>query len=82
MTTSSHISVIVPVYNVRRYLRQCLESLATQNYLSFEVILVDDGSADGSDLLCDEYAAKDERFKVVHQQNAGLSVARNTRLRS
>ena len=80
MTTSSHISVIVPVYNVRRYLRQCLESLATQNYLSFEVILVDDGSADGSDLLCDEYAAKDERFKVVHQQNAGLSVARNTGL--
>lgn len=80
MTTSSHISVIVPVYNVRRYLRQCLESLATQNYLSFEVILVDDGSADGSDLLCDEYAAKDERFKVVHQQNAGLSVAHNTGL--
>lgn len=74
------ISVIVPVYNVRRYLRQCLESLASQDYPSFEIVLVDDGSTDGSGRICDEYAARNERFSVVHQSNAGLSAARNVGL--
>lgn len=74
------ISVIVPVYNVRQYLRQCLDSLASQEYLSFEVIVIDDGSTDGSGLICDEYAAKDSRFVVVHQRNTGLSTARNVGL--
>lgn len=77
MPASEHISVIVPVYNVRRYLRQCLESLSAQDYPSFEVILVDDGSTDGSGTLCDEYASKNRCFRVVHQQNEGLSAARN-----
>ncbi len=77
MPASRHISVIVPVYNVRRYLRQCLDSLMSQDYPSFEVILVDDGSTDGSGSICDEYAAKNKCFKVVHQQNKGLSAARN-----
>ena len=71
------ISVIVPVYNVRHYLRQCLESLESQDYPSFEIILVDDGSTDGSGRICDEYAARNARFSVMHQRNAGLSVARN-----
>ncbi len=77
MPANEHISVIVPVYNVRRYLRQCLESLAAQDYPSFEVILVDDGSTDGSGPLCDEYVSKNRCFKVVHQRNEGLSAARN-----
>lgn len=74
------ISVIVPVYNVRRYLRQCLESLASQDYPSFEIVLVDDGSTDGSGRICDEYATRNKRFSVVHQSNAGLSAARNVGL--
>ena len=71
------ISVIVHVYNVRRYLHQCFDSLLLQKYPSYEVILVDDGSTDGSGSICDEYAAADERFTVVHQPNLGLSAARN-----
>lgn len=74
------ISVIVPVYNVRQYLRQCLDSLASQEYPSFEIIVVDDGSTDDSSSICDEYAAKDIRFVVVHQRNTGLSAARNVGL--
>ena len=74
------ISVIVPVYNVRRYLRQCLKSLESQDYPSFEIVLVDDGSTDGSGRICDEYVSKDARFSVVHQRNAGLSAARNVGL--
>lgn len=74
------ISVIVPVYNVRRYLRQCLKSLESQDYPSFEIVLVDDGSTDGSGRICDEYASRDARFSVVHQRNVGLSAARNVGL--
>ena len=72
------ISVIIPVYNVEKYLRECLDSVLAQTYANFEVILVDDGSTDSSGAICDEYAARDDRFRVIHKENGGLSVARNT----
>ena len=71
------VSIIVPVYNVEKYLQDCLESLARQNYPALEIILIDDGSTDSSGKMCDEFAQKDPRFKVVHQANGGLSNARN-----
>lgn len=71
------ISVIVPVYNTEKYLRQCLDSILAQTFKDFELILVDDGSKDGSGQICDEYAEKDNRINVIHKQNAGVSVARN-----
>ncbi len=74
------ISVIIPIYNVREYLPQCLESLRNQTYTSFEALLVDDGSTDGSEKICDEYAALDARFKVMHKQGSGVSDARNMAL--
>lgn len=74
------ISIIIPVYNVEKYLRQCLESIQQQTYPDWEAILVDDGSSDGSSAICDEYAKKDGRFRVVHQANAGVSSARNVGL--
>ncbi len=70
-------SIIIPVYNVAPYLRACLDSVLAQTYADWEAICVDDGSTDGSGAILDEYAAKDARFKVVHQKNAGVSVARN-----
>ena len=72
------VSIIVPIYNAENYLRRCLDSIVAQTFKDFEAILVDDGSADGSGALCDEFAAKDVRFKVVHQENSGVSVARQT----
>ena len=71
------VSVIVPVYNVERYLRKCIESILNQTYQDLEVILVDDGSKDCSGNICDEYAAKDARIRVIHKENGGLSDARN-----
>lgn len=71
------ISVIMPVYNSDRYVRSAIESVITQDFDSFELILVDDGSTDSSGAVCDEYAAKDNRVKVIHQKNAGTSAARN-----
>lgn len=73
-------SIIVPVYNIKNYLPRCIESLLAQSDPDFEVILVDDGSADGSGALCDAYAARDGRFRVVHKANGGLSSARNAGL--
>lgn len=70
-------SVILPVYNVEKYLRECIDSVLEQNFIDFELILVDDGSKDNSPLICDEYALKDERIKVIHKSNGGLSDARN-----
>lgn len=70
------ISVIVPVYKVENYLRQCLDSLAAQTLDDIEIIIVDDGSPDGCPAICDEYAAKDARMKVVHKENGGLLSAR------
>jgi glycosyltransferase involved in cell wall biosynthesis len=72
------ISIIIPVYNVEKYIRQCVDSVIHQTYKTIEVILVDDGSSDNSPAICDEYAAKDNRIKVIHKKNGGLSDARNT----
>ena len=71
------ISVIVPVYNVGEFLAPCLDSLLAQTYQNLEILLIDDGSTDGSGARCDEYAAKDPRFKVIHKENGGVSSARN-----
>lgn len=71
------ISVIIPVYNLIDFLPKCLDSLLAQTYGELEILLIDDGSADGSAGLCDEYAARDERVRVRHQQNRGVSAARN-----
>lgn len=71
------ISVIVPVYNVEQYLPRCLDSILCQSYENLEIILVDDGSPDGSGAICDGYAQKDPRIQVIHQENGGLSAARN-----
>lgn len=75
------ISVIVPVYKVEKYLRRCLDSLAAQTLDDIEIIIVDDGSPDGCPAICDEYAAKDARMKVVHKENGGLLSARKQDLR-
>lgn len=74
------ISVIVPVYNSERNLRQCLDSIFAQTITNWECIVIDDGSIDGSDVICDEYAGKDGRFKVIHKNNEGVSIARNIAL--
>mgnify|MGYP001623018372 FL=1 len=75
------VSIGVPIYNVAEYLRQCLDSIIEQTFTDFEVIMVDDGSNDDSFNICQEYAAKDSRFKLVHQKNKGLAGARNTCLK-
>lgn len=72
------VSIIVPVYKAEKYIHQCIDSLLAQTYRNIEVILVDDGSPDHCGKICDEYAAKDCRVKVIHQQNGGVSVARQT----
>ena len=76
----SLISVIVPVYKVEKYLPQCVDSILAQTYRNLEIILVDDGSPDGCAAICDEYAKKDNRVRVIHQKNAGVSAARNAGL--
>ena len=75
---SDLISVIVPVYKVEKYLNRCVESIVNQTYKNLEIILVDDGSPDNCPQMCDEWAEKDGRIKVVHQSNAGLAEARNS----
>lgn len=74
------ITVIVPVYNVEKYLHKCIDSIINQTYKELEIILVNDGSPDNSASICDEYARKDNRIKVIHQKNKGLSGARNSGL--
>lgn len=74
------ISVIVPVYNVEKYLSQCIESILNQTFNNLELILIDDGSTDNSGEICDEYAIKDNRIRVIHKENGGISSARNTGL--
>ena len=75
------LSVIVPVYNTEKYLRECIDSILAQTFSDFELILVDDGSTDGSGIICDEYAGKDPRIQVIHQQNGGITVARKSGVR-
>ena len=74
------ISIIIPVYNTEAYLQKCLDSIASQSYEDWECILVDDGSNDGSPSICDEYVKNDNRFKVIHKDNEGVSTSRNVGL--
>lgn len=76
------VSIIIPVYNVEKYLRRCVDSVLNQTYKNIEVVLVDDGSPDGCPVICEEYAQKDNRVKVIHKPNGGLSSARNAALDS
>lgn len=76
-STTPTISVIVPVYNAEKYLRRCIDSVLAQTYTDFELLLIDDGSKDKSGEICDEYAQKDTRVRVFHQENGGVSSARN-----
>lgn len=76
------VSFIIPVYNVEKYISSCIDSILAQSYPNYEIILVDDGSPDNSGQICDQYALKDKRIKVIHKTNGGLSDARNTGLYS
>lgn len=80
MISLPKISMIIPVYNIEEYLAFCLDSILDQEYDDYEIILVDDGSPDGSPAICDEYARKDSRISVIHKQNGGPSSARNAGL--
>jgi len=74
------ISVIIPIYNVEKYLHRCVDSVLSQTYTNMEIILVNDGSPDNCPQICDDYALKDKRVQVIHQKNAGVSAARNAGL--
>ena len=74
-------SVIVPIYNIEKYLTRCIDSVLAQTFSDYELILVDDGSPDNCPVICDEYAAKDARIKVIHKQNGGLVSARQAGIR-
>lgn len=78
--SDSSIAIVIPVYNVERYLAECLDSVLKQTYPHFVAFLVDDGSTDRSGVICDEYARRDNRFRVIHQTNSGVSSARNAAL--
>ena len=75
-------SIIIPVYNVKSYLEQCINSVLQQTFEDFEILLVDDGSTDGSSYLCDSFSQNDKRIRVIHKENGGLSSARNTGLKA
>ena len=72
-------SVIIPVYNVERYLRECIDSVLAQTYKDFEIILVDDGSQDQSGSVCDEYSLRDSKVRVIHKKNEGLNNSQKPR---
>lgn len=78
MENNPLISVIIPIYNVEKYLHKCIDSIINQSYRNLEIILVDDGSPDNCGKICDEYVKKDYRIKVIHKENGGLSDARNS----
>lgn len=78
MKNNIKVSIIVPIYNMEKYLSKCIESIINQTYQNLEIILVDDGSTDNSGKIADEYAIKDNRIRVIHKRNAGVSSARNT----
>ena len=71
------VSIIIPVYNVEKYLNKCIESIVSQTYKNLDIIIIDDGSKDSSGKMCDEWANKDNRIRVIHKTNGGLSDARN-----
>ncbi len=75
---SNLVSVIIPVYNAEKYLRECLDSVLTQTFEGFELLLINDGSTDNSGSICEEYAKSDSRVVVFHKKNNGVSAARNT----
>ena len=77
MNITPKISVIVPVYNAEKYLHRCIDSILSQTFTDFELLLINDGSKDSSGAICDEYAAKDNRVRVFHKENGGASSARN-----
>ncbi|MGN0384193.1 MAG: glycosyltransferase family 2 protein [Eubacterium sp.] len=81
LTEQDYISIIVPVYNVKDYLDKCVNSILNQTYKSIDIILVDDGSTDGSQDVCDKYASQDDRVRAIHKVNGGLSSARNEGLK-
>lgn len=72
------VTVVLPIYNVEKYLNRCIQSVVNQSYNNLEIILVDDGSTDRSGTLCDEWEKKDSRIRVIHKKNAGLGEARNS----
>src|SRR4051812_47980519 len=76
------ISIIVPVYNVQSFIRECIESILGQSFVDFELILVNDGSSDQSGFICDEYSNTDKRIVVIHKENGGQSSARNMGIES
>lgn len=78
---SELVSVVVPVYNVEKYLARCLDSIIAQTYKNLEIILIDDGSTDSGGKICDDYAARDSRIRVIHQENVGLAEVRNVGIR-
>ena len=80
MTMTEPVSIVVPIYNVEPYLNRCLESITAQTYGDLEILLVDDGSTDGCATLCDQWAIRDSRIRVIHKKNEGLGMARNTGL--
>lgn len=77
MNNSPEVSIIVPVYNAEKYLKQCIESILSQDFTDFELLLINDGSQDSSASICDKYAQKDKRIRVFHKENEGVSSARN-----
>lgn len=77
MNSDNKISVIIPIYNVEKYIDRCIKSVVNQSYKNLEIILINDGSLDRSGDICDKWAKKDKRIKVIHQKNSGVSVARN-----
>lgn len=74
------VSCIIPVYNTAKYLHRCIDSVLSQTFTDWEMLLIDDGSTDTSGFICDEYAAKDKRIRVFHKENGGISSARNVGL--
>ena len=71
------VSIIVPIYNAEKNLERCIESILNQTYRKFELLLLDDGSKDSSGAICDKYGAQDERIRVIHKENSGVSDTRN-----
>ena len=76
------ISVVIPVYNVEKYLQRCVTSVTEQSYSNLDIILVDDGSVDKSGAICDDFAKKDKRIRVIHKENEGLGLTRNVGIKA